>query len=120
MCSSDLLAAKLTGMRIDIKSESEVEAERAEAEQAEAARAALATLPGMTPEMFHALIETGLVSPRAVAAAGRERLASLPAIGASAEAIVAAAEAWLAEREPKDTQEEDGAVAEPEHPPATA
>src|SRR5881396_3200764 len=78
------LAAKLTGMRIDIKSESEVEAERAEAEQAEAARAALATLPGMTPEMFHALIETGLVSPRAVAAAGRERLASLPAIGASA------------------------------------
>ena len=99
------LAAKLTGMRIDIKSESEVEAERAEAEQAEAARAALATLPGMTPEMFHALIETGLVSPRAVAAAGRERLASLPAIGASAEAIVAAAEAWLAEREPKDTQE---------------
>src|SRR5438093_4524824 len=114
------LAAKLTGMRIDIKSESEVEAERAEAEQAEAARAALATLPGMTPEMFHALIETGLVSPRAVAAAGRERLASLPAIGASAEAIVAAAEAWLAEREPEDTQEEDGAVAEPEHPPATA
>ncbi len=114
------LAAKLTGMRIDIKSESEVEAERAEAEQAEAARAALATLPGMTPEMFHALIETGLVSPRAVAAAGRERLASLPAIGASAEAIVAAAEAWVAEREPKDTQEEDSAVAEPEHPPATA
>ncbi|HEY3100519.1 MAG TPA: transcription termination factor NusA [Methylomirabilota bacterium] len=114
------LAAKLTGMRIDIKSESEVEAERAEAEQAEAARAALATLPGMTPEMFHALIETGLVSPRAVAAAGRERLAALPTIGASADAIVAAAEAWLAEREPKDTHEEDGAVAEPEHPPATA
>jgi N utilization substance protein A len=114
------LAAKLTGMRIDIKSESEVEAERAEAEQAEAARAALATLPGMTPEMFHALIETGLVSPRAVAAAGRDRLAGLPVIGASADAIVAAAEAWLSEREPKDAHEEDGAVAEPEHPPATA
>src|SRR2546422_656649 len=43
------LAAELTGMRIDIKSESEVEAERAEAEQAEAARAALATLPGVPP-----------------------------------------------------------------------
>jgi N utilization substance protein A len=114
------LAAKLTGMRIDIKSESEVEAERAEAEQAEAARAALATLPGMTPDMFHALLETGLVSPRAVAAAGRERLAALPAIGPSAESIVAAAEAWLTEREPKDPHEEDGAVAEPEHPPATA
>src|SRR5216110_2529554 len=88
------LAAKLTGMRIDIKSESEVESEAADAESARVGRAALATLPGMTPEMFHALIETGLVSPRAVAAAGRERLASLLAIGASAEAIVAAAEAW--------------------------
>src|SRR5437868_11702064 len=68
------LAAKLTGMRIDIKSESEVEAERAEAEHAEAARAALSTLPGVTPEAFQALVETGLVSPRAVVAAGRERL----------------------------------------------
>src|SRR5881397_2221220 len=114
------LAAKLTGMRIDIKSESEVEAERAEAEHAEAARAALSTLPGVTPEAFQALVETGLVSPRAVVAAGRERLAQLPAVGAAADAILAAAEAWVAEREPKDTQEDDGAVAEPEHPPATA
>src|SRR5437588_5139927 len=73
------LAAKLTGMRIDIKSESEVEAERAEAEHAETARAALSTLPGVTPEAFQALVETGLVSPRAVVAAGRERLAGLPA-----------------------------------------
>ena len=115
------LAAKLTGMRIDIKSESEVEAERAEAEHAEAARAALSTLPGVTPEAFQALIDTGLVSPRAVVAAGRDRLAALPAIGAAgAEAIVAAAETWVAEREPKDTHEDDAAVAEPEHPPATA
>src|SRR5438128_656266 len=114
------LAAKLTGMRIDIKSEGEVEAERAEAEHAEAARAALSTLPGVTPEAFQALVETGLVSPRAVVAAGRERLAQLPAVGAAADAILAAAEAWVAEREPKDTQEDDGAVAEPEHPPATA
>src|SRR5437667_502282 len=114
------LAAKLTGMRIDIKSEGEVEAERAEAEHAEAARAAPSTLPGVTPEAFQALVETGLVSPRAVVAAGRERLAQLPAVGAAADAILAAAEAWVAEREPKDTQEDDGAVAEPEHPPATA
>ena len=114
------LAAKLTGMRIDIKSEGEVEAERAEAEHAEAARAALSTLPGVTAEAFQALVETGLVSPRAVVAAGRERLAQLPAVGAAADAILAAAEAWVAEREPKDTQEDDGAVAEPEHPPATA
>jgi transcription termination/antitermination protein NusA len=114
------LAAKLTGMRIDIKSESEVEAERAEAEHAEAARAALSTLPGVTPEAFQALIDTGLVSPRAVVAAGRERLAALPAVGGAADTILAAAEAWVAEREPKDTHEHEGAVAEPEHPPATA
>src|SRR5256884_3171699 len=114
------LAAKLTGMRIDIKSESEVEAERAEAEHAETARAALSTLPGVTPEAFQALVETGLVSPRAVVAAGRERLAGLPAVRAAADAILAAAEAWVAEREPKDTHEDEGAVAEPEHPPATA
>src|SRR2546421_22129 len=114
------LAAKLTGMRIDIKSESEVEAERAEAEHAETARAALSTLPGVTPEAFQALVETGLVSPRAVVAAGRERLAGLPAVGAAADTILAAAEAWVAEREPKDTREDEGAVAEPEHPPATA
>src|SRR5438105_10301770 len=89
------LAAKLTGMRIDIKSESEIEAERAEAEQAEAARGALSTLPGMTPEAFQALVEAGLASPRAVVAAGRERLMTLPAVGSAADAIVAAAEAWL-------------------------
>src|SRR5919198_257979 len=70
------LAAKLTGMRIDIKSESEVEAARAEAEHAEAARAALSTLPGMTPDAFQALVDAGLGSPRAVVAAGRDRLAA--------------------------------------------
>src|SRR5437762_6465567 len=114
------LAAKLTGMRIDIKSEGEVEAERAEAEHAEAARAALSTLPGVTPEAFQALVETGLVSPRAVVAAGRERLAALPAVGAAADTILAAAAAWVAEREPKDTHEDESAEAAPEHPPATA
>ena len=93
------LAAKLTGMRIDIKSESEVEAERAEAEDAEAARAALATLDGMTPEAHAALLEAGLVSPRVVAAAGRERLIALPAVSAAADTILAAAEAWVAARE---------------------
>src|SRR5438874_6890634 len=58
--------------------------------------------------------------PRAVVAAGRERLAALPAVGAAADTILAAAEAWVAEREPKDAHEDEGAVAEPEHPPATA
>jgi hypothetical protein len=114
------LAAKLTGMRIDIKSESEVEAARAEAEHAEAARAALSTLPGMTPDAFQALVDAGLGSPRAVVAAGRDRLAGLAAVGAAADTIVAAAEAWLAEREPRHAHEDAAAMAEPEHPSATA
>jgi N utilization substance protein A len=116
------LAAKLTGMRIDIKSESEVEAERVEAQDAEAARAALATFPGVTPEALAGLVEAGLVSPRAVVAAGRERLAQVPAVGDAAETIVTAAEAWLAAREPEPepAPEDSSAVAEPEHPPATA
>jgi len=114
------LAAKLTGMRIDIKSESEVEAARAEAEHAEAARAALSTLPGMTPDAFQTLVDAGLGSPRAVVAAGRDRLAGLAPVGAAADTIVAAAEAWLAEREPRHAHEDATAVAEPEHPSATA
>src|SRR5262249_57234215 len=96
------------------------EAERGGAGHAEAARAALSKLPGVTPEAYQALIDTGLVSPRAVVAAGRERLVALPAIGAAADTIVAAAEAWVAEHEPKPRHEDDAALAEPEHPPATA
>src|ERR671910_146007 len=41
------LAAKLTGMRIDIKSEGEIDAERAHAEAVEQGRQALAALPGV-------------------------------------------------------------------------
>jgi len=87
-------------MRIDIKSESEVEASAAEAEHAEAparrchvARGDAGGVPGARRD--------GLVSPRAVVAAGRERLAALPAVGAAADTILAAAEAWVAEREPR-------------------
>src|SRR2546429_702414 len=59
------LAAKLTGMRIDIKSESEVEAERAPVADPAADHAALDTLAGMTPEAAAALSPAGLASPPA-------------------------------------------------------
>jgi N utilization substance protein A len=124
------LAAKLTGMRIDIKSESEVEAERAEAEDAEAGRAALGTLPGVTPDALAALVAAGLASPRSVAAAGRERIAEVTGLPDAAEAMLEAAQAWVAARAPQPDEtakdettpkgDEDAAVAEPEHPPATA
>src|SRR6184192_2812996 len=54
------LAAKLTGMRIDIKSESEVEAERAQAEAAELGRQALAGLPGVDDAVMAVLRDAGI------------------------------------------------------------
>jgi transcription termination/antitermination protein NusA len=91
------LAAKLTGMRIDIKSESELEAEKAGATQ-EPDRAALAELAGLDPEMIEALVTAGLSSPRAIVRAGRERLAGIAAVGERAEAVYASATQWVAAR----------------------
>jgi N utilization substance protein A len=113
------LAAKLTGMRIDIKSESEVEAERAEAEDVAAGRAALAGFPGVTAEILEALAAAGLSTPRAVAAAGRERLTEVPGVAPVAAELHAAAEEWVAARSAKPAEEE-GAATEPHPPGATA
>ncbi|HEU5194999.1 MAG TPA: transcription termination factor NusA [Methylomirabilota bacterium] len=89
------LAAKLTGLRIDIKSESEVETERAEAEEA---KAALLGFTGGRAEVVEALEAAGLGTPRLIAEAGREALAALPAVGERADKIHVAAEEWLAAR----------------------
>jgi N utilization substance protein A len=107
------LAAKLTGMRIDIKSESEVEAERAPAGDAVADRAALEALAGMTPEAAAALSAAGLGSPAAVAKAGRERLAAVTEVGDRADQIHAAAEAWVARKRPVADAGDGAAPAEP-------
>ncbi len=90
------LAAKLTGMRIDIKSESELEAGRVASGTACEGREALAALPGVGLEAAEALVAAGLASPRAIASAGRERLASIEGVGERADAVVAAVEGWLA------------------------
>jgi N utilization substance protein A len=87
------LAAKLTGMRIDIKSESELESERAQP-----APAALADLRGMTPEALATLREHGLDSPEAVAGAGRERLGELLGNPEQADEVFAATREWVAGR----------------------
>jgi len=94
------LAAKLTGMRIDIKSEGEVEAERAHLEAQELGRQALSGLPGVDAAAFAALTEAGLASPAAVADANLERLRALDAVGAHAEAIQRAAAEWVAAHAP--------------------
>jgi N utilization substance protein A len=92
------LAAKLTGMRIDIKSESEAEAERGEQATASDEGAALSGLDGMSPELAQALTAVGLGSPDAIVEAGLPRLMSVPEVGDRAERIYAAAERWTGGR----------------------
>src|SRR5437899_2986682 len=118
------LAAKLTGMRIDIKSESEVESERAEAEEA---KTALMAFTGGNSEIVAALEAAGFGSPRLIAAAGREALAALPDVGDRADKIHAVAEEWLAARaEPAPAPEAPAEATReaesdaPEAPPADA
>ena len=96
------LAAKLTGMRIDIKSESELEAERSEAA---GERAALANLGGLTPAAVEALVAAGLDSPRAIVTAGRDRLAGITEVAAQADEVYGAAQAWIAAHRPPEAVE---------------
>jgi N utilization substance protein A len=106
------LAAKLTGMRIDIKSEGEVEAERAQAEAHEAGRQALASLPGVDASLVEALADAGLGSPAAVAEAGVEKLRTLEAVGERAEALYRAALAWVAAHTPPPVEEPSASEAD--------
>src|SRR5437867_6258111 len=90
------LAAKLTGMHIDIKSESEVEAERSPAEAPPAEdRAALAALPGVGPELVDALVAAGLGSPAAIVKAGHEKLSRVAEIGDRTDTIYSDAEKYV-------------------------
>ncbi|MBI4635159.1 MAG: transcription termination/antitermination protein NusA [Candidatus Rokubacteria bacterium] len=112
------LAAKLTGMRIDIRSESEVETERVQAEEEmRDGRVALASLPDMDPDLLDALAAAGLGSPAAVVRAGKERLMGVADLGDRAEKIYAAAEAWIASRQAAAVKV-DEPPADPEESPA--
>jgi N utilization substance protein A len=106
------LAAKLTGMRIDIKSESEVEAERAQVEAHELGRQALARLPGVDAALFEALVEAGIASPAAVADAGIEKLRTVPEVGDRAEALHRAAVEWVAAQAPPPDEAAAGPAVE--------
>jgi predicted PilT family ATPase len=87
------LAAKLTGMRIDIKSESELEAERTPSDAVSIEdRAALELLPGVDTALAEVLVSAGLGSPGAIVRAGREKLGLVVELGDRADAIYTAAE----------------------------
>ena len=101
------LAAKLTGMRIDIKSESELAAPAAEDDR----RTVLGRLGDLTPDMVTALIAAGLDSPEAIKRAGRERLAEVTQLADRAEKLYAAAEEWVATHASEE-KPDGGTVAE--------
>src|SRR5712664_972922 len=108
------LAAKLTGFRVDIKSEGEVEEERRRDEEERAeGRQSLGGLPGVGPQLVDRLVDAGLHSPARVVEGGLPALQELPGIGeAKASAILAAAQAWVAEHpEPPVGSAEPGAPA---------
>jgi transcription antitermination factor NusA-like protein len=91
------LAAKLTGLRVDVKSESELADERRRQED-ERARglAAFGEIGAIGPELVPRLVEHGLYSPARIRAAGLDRLrAALADEEPMAEAVLAGAEAWL-------------------------
>jgi N utilization substance protein A len=94
------LAAKLTGLRVDIKSESEVEEERRrEEEELHQGRAALAQFPGVGPQLVEKLVEKGLYSPARILEAGVEGLQQIPGVGEKkAVSLVEAAQAWMVEQ----------------------
>jgi len=93
------LAAKLTGIRVDIKSEGEVEEERRRDEEERAqGREALSGFPGVGPQLVDRLTEAGLYSPVRITRAGLDALEAVPGVGpAKAAAILALAEQWVVE-----------------------
>jgi N utilization substance protein A len=92
------LAAKLTGLRIDVKSETELEDGRRRQEE-ERARglAVLGELPPVSAELAQTLVARGFDSPAKIKEAGVAALVEIEGIGeTNADAILSAAEEWLA------------------------
>jgi N utilization substance protein A len=112
------LAAKLTSMRIDIKSESEIETERADAAPVED-RAALASM-GAGPELIEVLLAAGFGSPAAIVKAGREKLALIPEVGDRADALYADAEKLVAAQQASRAAGAGDDLGRPETPKETA
>src|SRR5262249_41380960 len=112
------LAAKLTSMRIDIKSESEIETERADAAPVED-QAALASM-GAGPELIEVLLRAGFGSPAAIVKAGREELALIPENGVREDALYADAEKLVAAQQASGAAGAGDNLGRPETPKETA
>ena len=105
------LAAKLTGMHVDIRSEGEIEEEkRLAAEELAQGRQTLAGFPGIGAELVERLVEHGLHSPARIVHAGLETLQSVPGLGEKkAASLLAAAQEWLAQHPAAEPLREEGA-----------
>jgi N utilization substance protein A len=110
------LAAKLTGLRVDIKSESEVEDERRRDEEDLArGREFLSAFADITPAHVDALIAVGLFSPGRIARADLAVLADVADLGEGrAKSLLEAAQAWVAEYAAAAAAEEEAIAAEAE------
>jgi len=93
------LAAKLTGLRVDIKSESEVEDERRrDEEELLEGRHFLSAFSEITPPVMDELIAAGLFSPARIARADLAALTEVGGLGErAARMLLEAAQAWVAE-----------------------
>jgi ERCC4-type nuclease len=93
------LAAKLTGFRVDIKSESElVEERRREEEERIQGRLAIEEFPGVGPQLVEKLVEHNLFSPLRIVRAGLPGLMKIPGVGEKkAEKILTVAQEWVAQ-----------------------
>jgi N utilization substance protein A len=102
------LAAKLTGLHVDIKSEGEVEEERRlAAEELAHGREALAEFPGLGPQLIERLVEHGLFSPARIVGAGLVALEAVPGLGEKkAAGILEAAEQWIEQHPPLEPEPE--------------
>jgi N utilization substance protein A len=112
------LAAKLTGLRVDIKSEAEVEDERQREEiELREGRAALEVFPGADAALVDRLVAGGLFSPWRIAHAGAAAVEAAGAIDAErAAALVETARAWVAERAAAEAQSQAAEEAADDRP----
>jgi N utilization substance protein A len=113
------LAAKLTGLRVDIKSEGELEDERRrDEEERETGREALSSFPAVGAALLERLTEAGLYSPARIVDAGLEALEAVPGLtAAQAAALLKMAEEWVAAHPaPAPDADAESGLAEAEGP----
>lgn len=103
------LASKLTGWNLEVKSESQKAQEGKEAN--EQIQAALADVEGIGPKMAEVLQKAGFTTVEKIASVEPEHLATLQGVGEKTAAkVIESAKKYLAEKEAKAQEAQDGEV----------